>query len=677
MKKIFALGSCLVSLSALNAYALTATPLAPVGFTSAIPNAQPIFFGQDPKHFLVYTKGEITLVDAIKNSVAGNIPKPNLYENLEVLFALQNGKLLALDATGLYISKDRGQHWDKTAENLFGRSAGIYPIRFLQNKVLPQNLFVITADKIFVSHDEGHTWKTLWQEETININCHPFDILQMTDGNIYIVTHRGKMQVTQDEGQNWQELSNTVIPPQAVSWHEKAFCSLGAVEKGYFRLGNHIFEIKSPQLVKLAYVGPGDSYEHDCFVDNQQNLYASSVKDKKTSIVSLDQDYKSTLINTFTGKIYNITQDSEGKNYLNTSLGLAITQTLNDSIVPYPAIFKQGVINELSVNNETDFVTTVGYDNWSDPFDAYLSQDGGANYTHFDKKYYKLFYFKGALTYLARCDAGRCLNTSKDNGKTWQLVELPKEIEHIFGIEQDRGILIIEASQGFFFSSDLENWNAIVTSDVYKSKNLAAILKKHKPLSIPMLKEKQNIKPKKVKSLKAFNAPNTSCEVFQLAVNISPSNTFTLLQHGCRFDDDIYLSKDEGAHWERANSNLPSSVLDSPLYVPLNFLENGHLVLLDHMGGTLQKSTDGGVHFKNIIQRLPPMGLGGASLFTHSGNSLFALGSLSGGGVYFSRDAGKTWERLNIINSETFDLQLVNNKLFLATEEDGIFSAKF
>ncbi len=671
MKKFFALGTCLVTLSILNAYSLTATSLAPVDFINAIPNERPILLPQDPKHFLTYSQGEITLVDAVTRSIVEILPKPNPYENLRVLFALQSGKLLALDATGLYTSKDFGKHWDKTSENIFGHDYN--SPRFLQNKTHSQNLFVVTEDKIFLSHDEGHTWQILWEEKFFNVNCHAFDILQTINGNIYIITHHGKIQVTHDEGQNWQELSKTPFPPESDGWIEKAFCSLGEVDRGYLRIGKQIFEIKSLEEVKLVYEDKGPN--NDCFVDNQQNLYVTNMDETKTNIVFLDQDFKGTLVNSLQGRIYNISQDIDGKIYLNTSIGLATAQTLKSSIVPYPAIFKQGLIHELSVNNETDFVTTVGYDNWRDPFETYFSQDGGSHYTHLSKKYYKLFYFKGALNYLVRCNSQLCFNTSQDNGKTWELLELPKEIKAIMEIDQDRGMLIILASQGVFLSSDLENWNAILTKDTYGSKKLAAVLKKHKPLYMPTLKERQNTEPKKVKSLKAFNAPNTDCMFDNLEVNISPSKTFTLLQHGCRDDDDIYLSKDEGEHWERAHSNLPASVLNSPYLVPTVFLENGDLIIVDYYGGSLQKSADGGVHFKNLIKDLPPMQLGGVNIFAHLGNALFAIGSAYGDGVYFSRNAGETWERLDIINSKTFYLQFANNKLFIATEGDGIFSA--
>lgn len=671
MKKFYALSACFLASSAL---ALTATPLAPVDFINATPNGErPILLPQNPKYMLTYTKGEITLVDTIKRSVAGVMPKPNLHENLQALFALQSGGLLALDPTGLYASHDLGTHWNKTSENIF--EINYRSPRFLQNKLQLQNLFAITDEKIFLSRDEGHTWQTIWQEESFNVNCHPFDVLQTTDGNIYIITHRGKLQVTHDEGHSWQELSKSPIPPEPQTWIERAFCSLGEGDKGYLRVGQQFFEIKSPQAVRLVYEDKGRS--NDCFVDNQQNLYVTSMdKDEtKTNIYFLDQEFKATLVNSLQGRMYNITQDIENNSYLNTSSGLATAQTLKSSIIPYPAIFKQGLIHELSVNNETDFTTTVGYDNWVDPFETYLSRDGGNNYEHLAKKYHNLFYFKGALNYLVRCVSQLCLNTSKDNGKTWELVELPKEIKSIFEIDQDRGMLILQASQGFFLSSDLENWNAILTYDIYGSKKLTAILKKHKPLPIPTLEGRQTTATKKVKNLKAFDAPNTECLFFNLEVNIAPSKTFTLLQHGCRDDDDIYISKDEGAHWERAHSNLPSSVLDSPFHVPNIFLENGDLIMVDYYGNTLQKSTDGGVNFKNLINNLPPLQLAGSSIFAHSGNSLFALGSVYGKGVYFSRDAGETWERLNIINAETFDLQFANNKLFLATEGDGVFSA--
>jgi len=672
MKKIFALTSCLVSLSALNAYSLNATPLAPVDFINDIPNARPILLPQDPKHFLIYTKGEITLIDAIKNTIAGTIPKPNLYENLKLLLTLQNGHLFALDATGLYISKDLGKHWDKNSDNIFGDD--YWPPKFLQSKTHPQNLFAILDEKILLSPDEGRTWKILWEEKSFSVNCHPFDILQTTNGDIYIVTHHGKIQVTHDEGQSWQELANSPIPPEPDFWIERQFCSQGEGDKGYLRVGNQFFEIKSPQEVKLVYEDKG--YNNDCFVDNQQNLYVTSMdKDtKQTNITLLDQHFKETPVNTFQGRIYTITQDSEDKMYFDTNLGLATAQTLKSPIVAYPAIFKQGLIHALSINNETDFVTTVGFDNWVDPFETYLSQDGGSHYTHLPKKYYNMIYYKGALNYLVRCHSQICLNTSKDNGNTWQLVELPKDIKVLFGIEQDRGILILRAGQGFFLSSDLENWNAVLTTPFYRSKKEAAILKKHKPLYIPTLQQRQTSAPKKVKSLKAYNAPNMDCYFPELEVNISLANTFTLLQHGCRNDDDIYLSKDEGAHWERAHADLPSSVLDSPYYVPNLFLANGELILVDYNGGTLQKSQDGGVHFKNLIKNLPPLKLGGPHIFTHTGNSLFAFGSVYGNGVYFSRDAGTTWERIDMINSKTFDLQFANNKLFMATEGDGIFS---
>ena len=94
---------------------------------------------------------------------------------------------------------------------------------------------------------------------------------------------------------------------------------------------------------------------------------------------------------------------------------------------------------------------------------------------------------------------------------------------------------------------------------------------------------------------------------------------------------------------------------------------------MDYNGNSLQKSTDGGVHFTNLIKNISPLDLRGDRIFTHSGNSLFAFGNY-GNGVYFSFDAGKTWEHLNIINLNTFDLQFANNKLFIATYEDGIFS---
>lgn len=673
MKKFFALGSCLASLSAVNAYAITATSLTPIDYINAIPNERPILLPQDPKHFLVYTNGEITLVDAVKNTIAGTINKPQLYENLQSLFALQSGKLLALDATGLYTSKNLGKNWEKISENIFGHE--FQPPRFLQNKTHAQNLFAITDEKIFLSHDEGHTWQILWEEKSFNVNCHPFDILQAINGTIYIITHHGKVQVTHDEGKMWQELTNNSIPPEPDYWVEKAFCSLGDSDKGYIRVGKQLFEIKSPQEVRLVYEDKNNN--NDCFVDNQQNLYVTNTDDKETqtNITLLDQTFKEIPINTFQGKIYNITQDSDGKSYMNTSLGLATAQTLKSPIDLYPAIFKQGMIHKLSVNNETDLVTNVGYDNWQDPFETYSSQDGGNHYTHLAKKYYELFYFKGALTYLVRCNSQLCLNTSNDNGKTWSLAELPKDIKAIFGMFQDRGMFIIQASQGYFLSSDLENWNAILTTDIYHSTKLAATLKKHKPLSIATLKEKQTTEPKKVKSLKVFNAPHTDCLFNQLEVNISPTNIFTLLQHGCRDDDDIYLSKDEGAHWERAHADLPASVLDSPFHIPNVFLTNGDLILVDYYGNSLQKSSDGGMHFNNLISKLPPMNLGGENIFAHFGTSLFALGSVYGNGVYFSRNAGETWERLNIINSVTFDLQFANNKLFIATEGDGLFNA--
>src|SRR6185437_12230138 len=153
MKKLFALGSCLISLTAFNAYSLTAAPLSPVDFTSAIPNSHPILLPQDAKHFIVYTEGEMTLVDAVTHSVTAILPKPNPYENLQAVFALQNGSLLALDVTGLYTSNDLGKHWEKISQNPFKLEWYSFQ-RFLQNKAQSQNLFLVTNEKIFLSHDQ-------------------------------------------------------------------------------------------------------------------------------------------------------------------------------------------------------------------------------------------------------------------------------------------------------------------------------------------------------------------------------------------------------------------------------------------------------------------------------------------------------------------------------------------
>ncbi len=683
MKKLYALGMSLslLTLTTLNAYAITATPLAPVDFTNAIPNDKPILLPQDPKHFLVYTTGEITLVDAANRSVVGTIPKPNTYENLSYVFALQSGNLLALDTTGLYLSRDMGKHWNKTSDDIFGDHSWSFGL--LQSKSHPENLFAISLEDIFLSHDEGHTWKVIWHEKFFSQDFHPFDVYQATNGGIYILTHHGHVEFTQDEGQHWQLLKQ--LPPEPNYWMEKAFCSLNG-DSGYVKFGKELYEIKSPQDINLIYTDKGDY--NDCFVDNQQNLYATDMdKDAtKTDITFIGQNGKTSLVNSFQGRIYNFNQDIEGKYYLNTDVGLAAAQTIGSTIDLYPAIFKQGIIHRLSVNknNETNFVVQTGDDLFG-PWDAYLSQDEGHHYTRFDKQYHTFFYFKGALNYLVWCDANKkqtCLNVSQDNGKTWKLIALPKEIKEIFGIDQHRGRLIMTVSQGIFLSSDLENWNAILTTDIFGSKNLKAnlkaILKKHKPLFIATLKTKQYTLPQPVKSVKAYNVPHTDCLFFSLDMNVSLSNVFTLVQHSCRDDDDVYFSQDEGEHWTRANSDLPNSVLDSPFMIPMVFLDNGDLILEDYYGNTLLKSTDGGAHFKNLIKDLPPIELSGPDNFAHEGNSLFALGTDYGSGakIYFSHDEGNTWERLDIINSLTEGLHFANNKLLIATRGDGIFSAK-
>ncbi len=665
MKKLCILAISLLSLTSINTYAITATPLSPVDFIKTIPNKKPILLPQDPAHFLIYTIGEITLIDAVKQKIAGTIPKPNPNENLKLVFALQSGNLLALDTTGLYRTEDLGRHWTKISEDIFG--SGSFTFKFLQSKLEPQNLFVLTDDEIFLSHDEGQTWQVLWKEKFFSTNVHPFDVVQTTDANIYILTHHGKVQVTKDEGLNWQVI--TALPKEPDYWMEKAFCALNA-NIAYAKFDTQIFAIKSPQEVNLVYTDKG--YGTDCFVDQQQNLYVSSMNKEgtKTDIISVGTNFS----NSFPGRIYNITQDSAGKYYLNTKLGLASALTLNNPIDLYPAIFKQGVIQQLSIANEKDFVVAAGYD-WEGPFDTYLSQDGGSQYTHLDKKYYHMFYFNEALTYLVRCDSQLCFKTSQDNGKTWKLIELPKEIIDIYDIDQDRGRLIIHADNGVFLSADLEHWDAVLVQSV-KGRTIP---KKRKALFIPRLKEMQFSIPQKIKSLRTVNPPHSTCPFFSLELNISPSNVFTLLQHSCRADDDIYLSKDEGAHWTRAHSNLPASILDSPYIVPLFFLDNGDLIIEDYNGDTLQKSTDGGVHFSNLIKNIPPIDLGGADTFAHAGNDLFAIGTANFDGtrskIYLSRDAGNTWERVDIINSITMGLHFANNHLLIATNGDGIFSA--
>ncbi len=185
---------------------------------------------------------------------------------------------------GLLVSKDQGLSWQKEKDEL-GRN----PIlNITHNPKEPSHIYTATAQKIFLSPDQGETWKDIFKagipmdapeeenEETeIAEPEEYFKIRHIAidrDLNyLYAATSRGLYR-TKNKGQSWQAISVSGLSSPDIT-----FILISPASAIYAAIQSRIFEYKDGYWQELS-IGLNAGQIHYLAQDNSGSLYAAADK---------------------------------------------------------------------------------------------------------------------------------------------------------------------------------------------------------------------------------------------------------------------------------------------------------------------------------------------------------------------------------------------------------------
>ncbi len=151
----------------------------------------------------------------------------------------------------------------------------------------------------------------------------------------------------------------------------------------------------------------------------------------------------------------------------------------------------------------------------------------------------------------------------------------------------------------------------------------------------------------------------------------SPASARTL--YVCAFGKGVFKSNDGGSHWVLKNNGLEGAEPFAWRLIPDSA---GRLYLLvarrsedgslgTSLDGAMYRSSDGADHWEKLVLPAGCNGPNGLAIDPHDSGRLYlaawgrrARGGDTGGGIFLSTDAGKTWKNVLSRDQHTFDVTL-------------------
>ncbi|MBX3709107.1 MAG: hypothetical protein KIT56_00665 [Gammaproteobacteria bacterium] len=382
---------------------------------------------------------------------------------LNSLLSIDENRLLLGTESGVYLSNDKGNHW----EFAWGRDKNCY------NMVAANpNLILMLTDKntssenLYRSIDGGKSWTPAH----LGLNRDLFiwgiggrdDLLLAGTDGLNISTNGGLFWTQAEKWKNFHIIYDIVI-------NSKKDIYL----TDYYRLYKTDPMGKTWEKINTGIAGN----TRDVKIDTKDHIYIVSHKDKSADKEGL---YKSTdngqtwqLLHSFSN-IGNFTILDNGKLLVSTEQGLMLSDEsqLNYSAIPTPFSISE-TADVLAIDDNHLFMIDGLYNNSDIKKTLYRSSDAGKTWEiSYYGKAQNIVQFNHQLVLAAD---GNLILTSNDLGKTWQEAYQFTDKRSHDGLSVQHNALVVMRTDGQYVSSDLLHWQKFYDCDFDASQNMAYI----------------------------------------------------------------------------------------------------------------------------------------------------------------------------------------------------------